>query len=354
VPGWDKAGFAPRSNPLVTWTPAQSCSALAPVGKLVPAGFEPVRVMETLPALNWTQSQPLGTLLVDCGRNFAGFADVQLAGVPAGSTVRVWPSETMIGGQIQQASGGTPMYWQTFVSRENNATAVAIVKPTFSTYGWRWLAVQILPPGPAGGASQDNGTITIVSASYGVNCDAAAFGDATSAVSAWCGSNSTNCTFQVCVCGDNTCGPDAPPCINDPAPGCAKDFAVSWRCTLDPPGLNRTASLPAEADNGVVALNCLPPPPAPFVPTIVAATGYFTRSSVQRIGNWTSGNAWVNRIHNITVEVSVSGERGITIKSTSESDLRGGERGGGGGRVTFSFAYWRRRYIVICDAGVRV
>jgi hypothetical protein len=302
VPGWDAPGFV--TNPLVAWSPAQNCMSAAPAGLLLPSEFDPVRVMEALPALNVTPSQPPGTVLVDVGRNFAGFAEVQLEGVPPGSTVRVWPSETAVGGVIQQASGGTPMYWQTFVS---NSSAVT-VRPSFSTYGWRWLAVQVLPQAvdgvPSNGTS--NGTITILSASYGYNCDASLIGDVTAAVASWCGSNASSCTYEVCVCGDNTCGAGAPPCITDPASGCPKAFSVSWRCSLDPPGTNRTAVLPAEADNNAVTLNCLPPPPVPFVPVVTSATGFFTRSSVPRVGNWTSSNAWVNRIHNITVEVCVS------------------------------------------------
>ena len=303
----DEPNFSPLSNPLVAWTPAQDCRPQAPAGELLPATFDPVRVMETLPALSVTPSSPPGTLLVDLGRNFAGYAEVHVAGVAPGSTVRVWPSETMVGGAIQQSSGGTPMYWQAFVA-QGNASSDVVVRPTFSTYGWRWLAVQVLPPLPsalsprAHAGGDDNGTITVLEATYGADCKTGLGGDETAAVAAWCGDNASSCTYTVCVCGDNPCGPRTPPCVTDPAQNCAKDFSVVWRCTLDPPGSNRSAYLPAEANGEALTINCLPPPPPPPEPNVTAVTGFFTRASAQRVGNFSCSNEWVNRIHNITAE----------------------------------------------------
>jgi hypothetical protein len=268
--------------------------------------------METLPALNMTAtSGPDGTgaVLVDVGRNFAGYATVSVANLSPGTAVRVWPSETMRDGAIDQSSGGTPMFWSYLPNASSTAPNTTVTfAPTFSTYGWRWLAVETIPvsvvtssssaspPGPF------NGTINVRSATYGSNCNPALSGDATAAVSSWCGGGKPNCSFAVCTCGDNTCAPGSPPCLPDPAQNCAKDFSAVWSCSLDPPGSNRSWYLPAEADNHVLPLTCGPMPPPPVPPTVTGAVGHFFRSSVPVVGTWLSSNDWVNRIHNITVE----------------------------------------------------
>lgn len=304
VPGWAAPGFDPRANPLVAWAPAADCTASAPAGVLEPATVEAVAVVEVLPALNWTvPAATPGTVLVDVGRNFAGTAAVDVAGVAAGATVRVWPSETVVDGTIQQASGGTPVYWQHTVAVNGSLT----LAPVFATYGWRWLAVKLLPPQSSAvaqtidAAASDNGTITVLAATYGGNCGASA-GDATAAVTAWCGVAARKCAYQICVCGDNTCSSGAPPCLPDPAQNCAKDFSVVWRCTSDPAGSNRSTYLPAEADNGVAALGCGPPPPPPPTPNVTAARGRFVRAAAPTVGSWSCADPWVNRIHAITLE----------------------------------------------------
>ena len=289
VPGWAAPGFDPAaSNPRVAWAPAAACTAEAPAGVLEPSTIDAIAVVAELPALSIVPSSPPGTLLVDVGKNFAGFAVVNLSSVPPGATVRVWPSETMVAGAIQQASGGTPTYWQHTTNASGGAADVTLA-PHFFTYGWRWLAVQVLPP-PLTAAADDNGTITILQATYGGNCGAAA-GDETAAVAAWCGAGARpNCTFRVCVCGDNLCGAGDPPCLPDPAQNCAKEFEVTWRCTLDAPGSSRSLVLPAEADNAAAQLGCGPPPPPPPEPNVTGAAGYFVRAAAPAVGSWTCSN----------------------------------------------------------------
>jgi hypothetical protein len=285
------------------WTPAQDCTAKFAGGLLTPADFEPVSIVSDLPAINMTSPPPGGSVLVDVGKNFAGLATLQVSNVPAGYTVRVWPSETMYDGAIDQSSGGTPMYWQAHgdVRAAPGSVTNVTVSPTFSIYGWRWLKVELVRDASFKSSSAGpNGTITVLSASYGQNCGAAV-GDVTGAVAAYCDGKDP-CGFQICVCGDNTCGAGAPPCITDPASNCAKDFAVTYRCTADSPSYNRTNFLPAEADNQVAPLSCGPPPLPPPSPEVVSATGRFVRSAVKSVGTWTSSNAWVNQIHAITLE----------------------------------------------------
>lgn len=303
LPGWDQPGFSPQSDPAVQWTPAVNCTAQYPGGLLLPSDFEPIGVMETLPIVNITATEPPGTLLVDFGRNHAGYVSLSLSGVPAGSVVRVQPSETAINGQINQASGGTPMYWQYYTAPPatgvGNATVDIVLEPVFSTYGYRWVAVSLVSP-TTGRLQADNGTVVVINATYGLNCNAALGGDVTQSVSSVC-NGKVSCPYQVCVCGDNSCSPDEPPCIPDPATNCAKDFRAAYSCTKDPPGTVRSVYLPAEADNYVALLTC-GPTPVPVVPNITAGHSNFFRASVDTVGTWTSSSTWVNAIHEITLE----------------------------------------------------
>ena len=316
VNGWSEGNFNKESNPLVQWTAAQDCSGAYAGGSLYPSLFDDVSIVDTLPAISITPSSPSGTMLVDVGRNFAGFASLTLLNVSSKYTVRVWPSETMMNGEINQASGGTPMYWQYFPDSSPSSPSFINItmSPSFSIYGWRWLAVQFLDPSSNRvaehtSATMDSNTVTVLQASYGLVCNAGLTGDATNAVGSFCNNLST-CSFTVCVCGDNTCGAGTPPCLPDPAQNCAKDFTATWRCTNDADGFNRTRSLPAEADNHAVLIDCgappPPPPPPPPSPVIAAATGHFVRASVKTVGFWNSSNEWVNRIHNITIEAIAS------------------------------------------------
>ena len=120
-------------------------------------------------------------------------------------------------------------------------------------------------------AQSANGTISVLSATYGGNCNNRLEGGMTAEVSNWCNGNET-CTYTICICGWDTCSADLPPCVADPATSCAKDFRVSWRCSADAPGYNRSLYIAAEADLSPAAISCGPPPPV-FTPrnmTIVA------------------------------------------------------------------------------------
>ena len=304
TPGWDAPGFDPASNPLVAWAPAVDCSPAAPNSTLRLSAFEAVAVMETLALALPPAAVPgePGMALLDFGRNFAGFPTVTVGGVPPGGTLRVTPSETLRpDGTIAQCSGGCPMWWSHTSAAGGNVT----LQPAFSWSGWRWATVEVLPPPPAQSAQpgDGNGTIVLRSATYGANCNPGLTGDATAAVAAFCGASASACSYQVCVCGDSPCSAGAPPCLPDPAQNCAKDFAVLYGCSGVPNATFR-AYLPAEANGGVAALSCPPPPapPTPPLPRVLAAAGHFTRASVATVGTWASSDDWVNRIHAITVE----------------------------------------------------
>ena len=98
--------------------------------------------------------------------------------------------------------------------------------------------------------------IEIVEATYGQNCrdftppagysNEVKPGNATAAVAQVCDKASESCGYLVKLARNA-----------DPAPGCAKDFRVSWRCGGDP--TVHTMRLAAEADSKTAALSC----PAP-------------------------------------------------------------------------------------------
>lgn len=95
--------------------------------------------------------------------------------------------------------------------------------------------------------------IHLVNATYGGNCpDFATLtqhpnlskpGNATAAVSAACEGSKSLCLFKI----DATT-------LGDPAVGCGKEFAVTWRCGSDKK--IHEAYFPAEADHRIALINC--------------------------------------------------------------------------------------------------
>jgi hypothetical protein len=249
MPGWDSPGFdgfdASLRRRRVAWAAAADCSGVAPAGALVASNFPAIQVAEELPPVyvNTTLAAS-GSWVVDLGRNFAGFATVTVANVSAGWGLRVTPSETLRDGAIDQSSGGTPAYWDIYPNNTGETTNITL-NPTFWWYGFRWLHVALVPS-PVVPQWRDDAapaSITVTKAVYGGNSDTP--GDETAAAGSWC-DGKTDCLYEVCVCGDNTCGAGAPPCLPDPAPNQAKDFSIYWSCG---DGRNFSCYLPAEADN---------------------------------------------------------------------------------------------------------
>jgi hypothetical protein len=94
--------------------------------------------------------------------------------------------------------------------------------------------------------------ITVLSATYGANCQTpwsiirsggtASSGDERSYIQEACQAGRI-CNIQVDVIR-----------MTDPAPGCAKDFTVSYRCTSD--GRTTTVTIPKEANGRKLTLDC--------------------------------------------------------------------------------------------------
>lgn len=106
-------------------------------------------------------------------------------------------------------------------------------------------------------------TITILNASYGLNCNPALANGYTSVAAAFCaGSNNQICTIAACVSRScNIFG--GYPVVGDPAIGCAKDLSIYWRCTRDAPGFVRLAYVPPEANGVPVSFGCITPSQTP-------------------------------------------------------------------------------------------
>jgi hypothetical protein len=92
----------------------------------------------------------------------------------------------------------------------------------------------------AGQGGGQNNTISVTSATYGAICKVPK-GNFTSPLQSACNGKST-CQYTVQF---------AP--VGDPAPGCAKDFAVEWTCGS---GGSRTIALIAEAIGSRISLTC--------------------------------------------------------------------------------------------------
>jgi len=116
-----------------------------------------------------------------------------------------------------------------------------------------------------------NGTLSVTAATYGASCNATLAGDLTAAVGAHC-NGLESCSYALCLCHwDTDC---SVPCVEDPAPACAKDLAVEYRCSGEAPGAPaRRAYLPAEADKSAAALTCGPPPRV-FTPRDVTVAAF--------------------------------------------------------------------------------
>ena len=137
LPGWDAPG-ADRTG----WD--QVTEVGTPAGSAVLSGrrSEPVRVVETLPGVERSRPAP-GVRVFDIGRNIAGLPQITLD-APVGTTVRVYPSESLRDGHVDQSFSnvGAPL-WDQFTSAGRPQTW----SPQFSYHGFRYLEVVGLPEG---------------------------------------------------------------------------------------------------------------------------------------------------------------------------------------------------------------
>ncbi|MFF5083215.1 family 78 glycoside hydrolase catalytic domain [Actinoplanes sp. NPDC000266] len=124
---------ARRENPR-TWAAAVAAPAKGPLTARI---GEPVRVVERL------KGTEVRAGVFDVGRNIAGLPEITLT-APAGTTVRVYPAESLSGDHVDQSISnvGTPI-WDQFTSKGGTQTW----HPRFNYHGFRYLEVAGLPEG---------------------------------------------------------------------------------------------------------------------------------------------------------------------------------------------------------------
>ncbi|WP_204358955.1 alpha-L-rhamnosidase [Streptosporangium sp. 'caverna'] len=134
--GWISAGIAPPPN-LAT--------------KLVARTADPVMEQEKLKPVSLTNPVP-GTWVFDFGQNFVGWPKLDLDQVPAGTTVKMAPAESLNpDGTVNQASlmggggsRGTNLF-NTYTAY--GASGKETWHPNFNYFGMQWVQVTGLPTG---------------------------------------------------------------------------------------------------------------------------------------------------------------------------------------------------------------
>jgi alpha-L-rhamnosidase len=133
--GWVSAGIAPPPN-LAT--------------KLVARTAEPVQVQEEFQPVSVTNPAP-GTWVFDFGQNIVGWPRLDLRRVPAGTTVKMQPAESLNpDGTVNQASlmgGGGSRGVDLFNTYTTAGGRSETWHPNFNYFGMQWVQVTGLPAG---------------------------------------------------------------------------------------------------------------------------------------------------------------------------------------------------------------
>lgn len=128
IPGVGLAGFDDSS-----WQAALELSDFTPA--MLPQLNAPVKVVaELAPVASW---QCDGGTIYDMGQNFSGIFRIVAKG-ETGSKVRVWPSEKLADGKVNQMGTGTPMFYEYTLRGAGQETW----QPRFSYYGQRYFFVE--------------------------------------------------------------------------------------------------------------------------------------------------------------------------------------------------------------------
>ncbi|MEU8664280.1 family 78 glycoside hydrolase catalytic domain, partial [Actinoplanes philippinensis] len=142
--GWIAAGIAPPPN-----------LATRLVGRTAP----PVRIADRFTPVGITHPVP-GTWVFDFGQNIVGFPQLHVTGLPAGTTIRVAPAESLAAdGTVDQASlkgGGAGRGVDLFNTYTTAGLRHETWRPDFNYFGMQWVQVTGLPAGYV----PDAGTIT--------------------------------------------------------------------------------------------------------------------------------------------------------------------------------------------------
>ncbi|NEA98773.1 alpha-L-rhamnosidase [Streptomyces sp. SID13726] len=134
--GWTRAGIAPPPN-LTT--------------QLVWRNAEPLKVVDRLRPVSVKQPRP-GVWVFDFGQNFAGWPRLDLDRLPAGTTVKIRPAESLnADGTVDQASimgGGAARGTDIFAAYTTHGGARGETwQPQFHYFGMQWVQITGLPEG---------------------------------------------------------------------------------------------------------------------------------------------------------------------------------------------------------------
>lgn len=154
-PGWNSpdADLSPaakrRDGSTMDWTSAGIAPPPNLATKLVARTAEPITVQEELTPVSVTNPVP-GTWVFDFGQNIVGWPKLNLGAVPAGTTVKVAPAESLRpDGTVDQASlmgGGGSRGTDLFTTyTAHGARDGETWHPSFTYFGMQWVQVTGLP-----------------------------------------------------------------------------------------------------------------------------------------------------------------------------------------------------------------
>jgi hypothetical protein len=279
-------------NP-TTFTPAVLCEP--PTAEPMQTSAIPAtQVMETYSPVSIRTVGPVYDTVtqVDFGINFAGWPTVNLTNLTPGATIKIVPGELLdASGRITQASSGSPMWWSYTASNTILLNETVTYTPHFSFYGFRWVEISGATMGTETVAASyegaSGGSLSIVNASYGANCNPKLQGNEDNNLTIACSTTAPQgyCNYFVNV---NV--------IGDPAPNCAKDYLAFYSCNEN----IRYTHIPAEANGSTLVLNCSAAPPLPPA-TVVSIAGLGIRAGLQTVGTFSSDNSLIDAIHNLTL-----------------------------------------------------
>ncbi|WP_430781467.1 family 78 glycoside hydrolase catalytic domain [Actinoplanes sp. G11-F43] len=156
-PGWDRPGAdltatAKRRDGTPTgWIPAGIAPPPNLATRLVGRTAPPITIAETFRPRTITNPAP-GTWVFDFGQNIVGFPQLKIRDVPAGTTIRIAPAESLAAdGTVDQASlrggGGSRGVdlFNTYTTAGLRGTETW--RPDFNYFGMQWVQVTGLPEG---------------------------------------------------------------------------------------------------------------------------------------------------------------------------------------------------------------
>ncbi|WP_328453498.1 family 78 glycoside hydrolase catalytic domain [Amycolatopsis sp. NBC_00438] len=136
--GWDRPGFDDASWHAVRTVPA-------PGATLTATTAPPIRVVQTLRAVSVKQPRP-GIHVYDFGQNFAGWAQLRVAG-PAGTTVRMRTAEEVgADGMLDTATNRNAASTDSYTL--GSAAGTQVYEPRFTYHGFRYLELTGFPGTP--------------------------------------------------------------------------------------------------------------------------------------------------------------------------------------------------------------